>query len=1242
MNISPPIIGGTIQVYKYEPFSYTITPTVDYETLSFSKSSEIPSTTLSNVDNDVINFSANPYTGITSVNSNSITVTAYNGAGSNVQQTTFPVSLNPARFFPPGNNVNYTFYRNEPITPIPFTSPLTMNLVTNPITSAPSIPVGLSFTQTSPNTFQLVGTPLIQSVLSNYKIIGTDISGRTITSTIGMMVNPERVVFDISGTTTIPLDIGSNIQPVTVTARFPPYPLTGSNIQYTWSPVLPGGTFVFRDYLNHPVYQPFVPVDTSSTITLTGAIDSNTIQTLATAGIKNYPVTLTGTRLSSPNITKSTTFNFTLGELVLFNSSNLPTLYVGVPTSNTVYVQAKTYLANVDASITSIVNLDPLPSGLTGVFDSLRSRFYLNGIPTSTSYTPFRLLATNGNGVTRETTISSLSIITDSVNFDYSVTPAIDTCYNFIQYRPVTNGKTGWYPSSILFRANSGAGCNVTMYSPELASRTDITLSAVGSNLYQLTGYPDVSDSLTTVNIVAESTATDVSASTRIKFLTSAEQYFFSNVSISGIQNVPITPIQLTTTTLSERPIVGYSSTTLPSGITVSTSGLLSGTPSDFGSGTSTYAATTGYSSSNSDLSYNIISDNILIAMAKGSETVSTTFSGVDFRGVTYSGIDANMQIANLVPYQGPTHIDLSMNSKGLLTGDLTTVSNLFPRYAFNVFASAGSFNAYKTATLTISNYPTPKHLVLDVDSPSAPQLPPLPFIPPRASVRLYTNFEYAVNVDSTGALSGGPLSNWSTTTTLSNLVNADYGNLADYAQSSNTVALVAGPVIYRSSDRGNTWAQITNISKVSRITGPIYPSPPFGTSIYPDPIFANVATNGNGTFVAVGIGYDQSYTLSNMIRVSSNDGIQWQDYDIAAFTDSNILSSRMYYNNGRYFFVKGSNVYYSDSPTTSWSSNTVMNSVQALAFSNNTILAVGSNGGINTYISSNNGNSWSSLSTALDGGGDRTVEDVVYADSLWVATVKYGGFSSNYYSSNTTDWTMISETPPTTIPRRINFDGNAWTSVANVTEALRLESINSCNVSLGYTSGPGFINIRQYSFTTTSNGTPSGVITIPYDSSGYYFADPPQSNYSFFQYCPIQTIPVEIAPSTSNFIYYYASGLPQGLRLIRDSSGIRADISGISTKFSEAYSNTVLFASIPNEGFIVAKPVGMQTVVPRIIRPQENASSYTSLVRQYVEVNAAQNARDNTVYPNQDVALGEFMAPPAPDVVSDKLPCNC
>jgi hypothetical protein len=64
--------------------------------------------------------------------------------------------------------------------------------------------------------------------------------------------------------------------------------------------------------------------------------------------------------------------------------------------------------------------------------------------------------------------------------------------------------------------------------------------------------------------------------------------------------------------------------------------------------------------------------------------------------------------------------------------------------------------------------------------------------------------------------------------------------------------------------------------------------------------------------------------------------------------------------------------------------------------------------------------------------------------------------------------------------------------------------------------------------------------------------------------------------------------------------------------------------------------------LVPRVIRKQDGAGAYTSLLRQYTEVLGAQNARDNRVLPNQERALGEFMSPEAPDVITQVIDPKC
>jgi hypothetical protein len=64
--------------------------------------------------------------------------------------------------------------------------------------------------------------------------------------------------------------------------------------------------------------------------------------------------------------------------------------------------------------------------------------------------------------------------------------------------------------------------------------------------------------------------------------------------------------------------------------------------------------------------------------------------------------------------------------------------------------------------------------------------------------------------------------------------------------------------------------------------------------------------------------------------------------------------------------------------------------------------------------------------------------------------------------------------------------------------------------------------------------------------------------------------------------------------------------------------------------------------LIPRVIRTQDGAGAYTSLLRQYTTVLGAQNARDQVVFPTQERALGEFMSPEAPDVVTAVIDPRC
>ena len=58
--------------------------------------------------------------------------------------------------------------------------------------------------------------------------------------------------------------------------------------------------------------------------------------------------------------------------------------------------------------------------------------------------------------------------------------------------------------------------------------------------------------------------------------------------------------------------------------------------------------------------------------------------------------------------------------------------------------------------------------------------------------------------------------------------------------------------------------------------------------------------------------------------------------------------------------------------------------------------------------------------------------------------------------------------------------------------------------------------------------------------------------------------------------------------------------------------------------------------------KKQTSAAAFTSLVRQEVEIDGAQYARDTVANPTQAAGVGALMSPAPPDVISATIPQNC
>ena len=680
--------GGVFQFYAYEPFSNYLwdVNSVSPDTLRFTNSSPELLSFLSSLVPSEVEFRST--TGFGRAYSGDLALVLEDLCGSTVMDSvSYIVRVGNGRFFPPGAGTANVFYKNETITPQPFVAPLAIQA---PI-SVPTLPAGLGFVRTASNAFQLAGTPLVQLPASNYKIIsrGTLEPSKVVTVDVNIRVNAERLLLDVCGSSFFfNLAPSVPITPSVVTAKLP----VGSGLlRYAWSPALLDGLF-FTDINGTPVTSPFTPLDASSTMILQG---TPTETAARTTPVGPYTVGVTGTRLTpAPNITDSTSFTFSFGELVLFDTPVLQSnYYVGAAiSSNSNYFFAQTKFGSGSSPIVDMTSPN-LPSGFVLTFCNSEQRGYLSGIPDTVGSGTFDVTASNTNAAEGSITVP-YSVANDQITF-VSPTPLTDVCYNFILTRSLSNAKTGYYSSPIQFKASTLSGCNVTMSTGDLAG-TGLSLSNVSNSTYQLVGIPTSTTPLDTLTVTADSGPTGITKDTSLAFAIVPDVFDFSGNVFGFIQNRQITPYQFSASTLSGRNILNYSSSNLPNALFLTPSGYLTGTMRDGSSGTFDVVATTGYTSDTSAYGYTVIPDSILLLTNPTiynytlGNAVSMRIQGLSFSGATVS----NYSFSNFTPSYGLSIDATTGVIGGTLTGPLPASCNFF------VTASVGTVQGQLGATL--------------------------------------------------------------------------------------------------------------------------------------------------------------------------------------------------------------------------------------------------------------------------------------------------------------------------------------------------------------------------------------------------------------------------------------------------------------------------------------------------------------------------------------------------------------
>lgn len=1261
-------VDNSLSTFVYEPFSYTISnPSPGTYTLTTSNvTSGIPPGYIVNIGTEVIFSTPSNAMG---VGSEVFTVTAKLG-DTVVATSSNVVTIGAGRFLDLGGNSyagsNFAFYKNEPITPIVLAAPFAISLPT----SVPTLPPGLTFTSNLSNVYSITGTPIVTVPQSNYLVIGKGPGSKIVTSQFGLSVSNERILMNLEGSPIVsPMIIDTPIPQRILTSAYPPYPY-GGTLRYSWSGIPDGITVT--DIGGIPQTSPFTPLDLSSTLIVQGAPTVAAANAYRNAGITSNVVTFTATRTNPlPQLSNSLPVTFGFGETVLFDPLPVPfpTLYSGVTlASNAIYFRAQTYFGS-NAPITSMT-ASSLPAGLTLSSIDSSGGVYLRGTPTATGSGSYIITATNSNVVTRDLSVP-ITVATDTISF-VSPTP-VDACYNFVLSRPISSALTGYYTSNIQFKATAASRNAVTFSTSGLAG-TGLSLSNVDSNTVQLVGTPEAVTSLTTATVTASAVGTPATGSRTFQLAILNDVITFSEptvLELTFIQNRAITPIQLTATTLSERPVISFTSSNMPSGLVISTTGRITGTPILSSSGTFNVTASTGYMSQTHTYTYTLTPDSIILierpnpsyALTLGGAIPAATVSGLSYSGTAVSNfvftslpITYGLTIGNTTGVFGgtlttslppdvvlPSNVNFSVQgSAGLLTASLPVELNTSnaPQYEWFVLKSASIGNTrttldnwtelhYPSGTVSFPAYTDYSIRPITVDTRS------IVAVSERTAVSYSSNGTTFIDYDisgipwpftnpsagfgpQTGLLNMGPkfITRVGNTTTL-------YGTSYDW-QFTNIGAF------WTSLDDGLTWT-VDFPLRATGITGPSYESNAVK--------YGNAIAYKNGTLLIAG----QNGGEPAIIR-SVNQGDTW-----AAVTGSAGWWGRAFSTDAARWIFAGSSHF---APTTEWDGYP---DVRTLVYSDD------------------DGASWSDVTT---GDFNYIADLVVYGNGIWIAGGRQGYTVPSSYvefrtSTDGLTWTSFTlndvtiypvpgefipelEVYKSTLLDSILFDGESFIIILRQSTNIENDLLGATFTSYAYThvaSGSSFDSGWSETELTTlnfGNGSdpslflkgrypvaleaPTPILNFPSQAgNGPTVTSPTNTSLLLYQYAPMT--PITFSATGTGTVYFFVrdAELPRGITF----NSVTNTLSG--TPMLIGTSTTTIY--VKDDNGVTLLTLQFRVIIPSIERQQTSAGAWTSLIRQYTIVNAAQNSSNGKALPATEAPLGEFMRPPPPDSVN-VLPC--
>ena len=1213
--------NNTISTFQYEEFWYVIynskTP------LTVPPAPGIPIGYLT-VDASAVIFKAT--SNIMSAGTQFFTII---DASSNVSSNT--VTIGAGRFRDASSNSlsgnAYTFYKGEPIPQIPLYAPFAVSLPT----ASPILPPGLAFYNVSNGTlYNISGIPTVTSPQSNHLFLGKGTGsnlGKIITSSnVAMVVSNERMLIDVSGPTIISnMRIDTQIATRAITARFPPYP-SGGTLTYSWSG-LPNG-IVVKDLSGNIRNSGFEPIDPSYTLVLEGAPTLSAAQAFQQAGITSNVVNIVATRTDpAPALTSNIPFTFAFGPTALFTDNVVRNpLFVNVPLdplSN--YFRAQVYFGA--GNITDIDAPYGLPPGLS-LSSLVAGRRNLIGTPTtdaSSGLYTIRAFSDISPPAVR-TVLANINILNDVVTFS----SPNDVCYSFIEARPLSNALAGYYPYPIDFKASALSGFPLTFTGSNIPSGIDFSYPSSGTA--RLVGSTLTPSTLNKLRVTASVAISGVSAYRDVCYEVLTDAITFADVSaLMFVQNRQITPTQFFATSRSGRTVTSYTSPNLPAGLVLTRTGRLSGTPTGTIGTSFTVSASTGFGSPQSNsFNYNITADSILLlAVPPVSTYVPGANVSIDINGFAYSGgVVGHYSLKDI----SESAYGISINSNtGLISGILTPPLPSFKK--FYVDASLGEVDASTSCTMTAILSGVPRTFLFDHAFGDISQS------------ALY--FSDTSSLTSWNFSNDFPPGSWITdfqaknTTLDSNTFLACYSGFG----SNSIVKRSTDGLTFRDTsfiDMGPNARAYTAINPSNTSTWYIGGSGLAGSS---NRVIFYTSTNDGQTWV----GASGETTGLLMEPRKSTDISSYYTYKGVALGHSNGM-----------YMIGGEKMMRSDDASR-WTDVTggFTTEVGAFSMTGPVWVATGSSGN----SSGSNYGSFTRTSTlkwsddqganwtdATGDAGDFIGYEVAYTSNTWLSTAMARNGSDTSIvskflcSSDGKDWSNITLDVPFTVFTQNHlpevgslwFDGSNWNAIVKLDSSLAMLYSHDLATPLttGWTStGPltpfgSNAQLRGFLQRSLRTGVPANLtFTFATPPTGPRVLSPTERSFIAYQYVPITPITFDV--SGTGFLYYFvdAATLPVGITF----DPLTATLTGTSVQLGTRRFDIYIRDSVG------VTPVSAQitTVIPTVTRQQTGAGAWTSLVRQYTEVNAAQNSVNGKVLPSTEATLGEFMRPEPPDSVS-------